>query len=394
MSSLPHQPPFEAAHEDATATRVEELYVQYAGLVRSVCRSLLRDRAETDDAVQQTFLSAQRALLNGSSPRNAAAWLAAIARHESLARVHARMRDPLPVDTEAEAAGPDAHALAVGRQEAGELRDALAELPPQQRAAILLREVRGFSYEEVASTLSVTPAAVESLIFRARRSLQLRLREALAAFSPGMAWRNLAARIGGGAAGPAAAKAAAVGVGAAVITGGALVGPRVAGLGHAPRSGPAASAGTVEHHSRGSVPLGLPSRFDVRVAASSIAGDARTRSAAGHDPSRNEASRPDRSDRGEGTSRTGSDGGGDSSSTLESGSSDSHGSTATSSADTATTNSGKDGTSTDSSSQTTEPQSTTETTTTTTTTSPDGSGGSDGSALPDGSGTTGGTGGD
>jgi RNA polymerase sigma-70 factor (ECF subfamily) len=247
MSSLPDQLAPEARREDVTAARIEQLYTSHASLVRSVCRSLLRDRVEADDAVQQTFLSAQRALLNGSSPRDEAAWLATIARHESLARVRARMRDPLPVDTEAEAGGPDAYSAAVKRHEAGELRNALAELPAQQRDAILMREVRGFSYEEVASALSVTPAAVESLIFRARRGLQVRLREALASFSPGFAFRDLLTRAGGGVAGPAAAKAVAVGVGAAVITGGALVGPRVMGLHPGPsthRAAKSAPSGT------------------------------------------------------------------------------------------------------------------------------------------------------
>jgi len=250
MSSLPDQLASEMGHEDVTAARVEQLYMSHVGLVRSVCRSLLRDRVEAEDAVQQTFLSAQRALLNGSSPRHAAAWLATIARHESLARVRARMRDPIPVDTEAEGGGPDAYAGAVNRHEVGELRTALAELPAQQRDAILMREVRGFSYEEVASALSVTPAAVESLLFRARRSLQVRLREAFAAFSPGVAFRDLAARVGGGFAAPAAAKAVAVGVGAAVITGGALVGPRVIGLGRALSTPPAAKVGRTAHQTR------------------------------------------------------------------------------------------------------------------------------------------------
>jgi RNA polymerase sigma-70 factor, ECF subfamily len=234
MSSLPHQLAPEAGHDDVTAARVEELYTSHVALVRSVCRSLLRDRIEAEDAVQQTFLSAQRALLNGSSPRDAAAWLATIARHESLARVRARMRDPLPVETEAEAGGPDAYAVAVTRQEVGELRDALADLPAQQRDAILMRELRGLSYEEVASELLITPTAVRSLLFRARQSLQVRLREALASFSPGFAFRDLLGRAGGGVAGPAAAKAVAVGLGAAIITGGALVGPRVIGLRPAP----------------------------------------------------------------------------------------------------------------------------------------------------------------
>ena len=119
MSSPADQPASDPGRSSAVAAHVEQLYASHAALVRSVCRSLLRDRSEADDAVQQTFLSAQRALLNGSSPRDAAAWLATIARHESLARVRARMREPLPVEIEEhEAAGPDAHAAAVHRHEA------------------------------------------------------------------------------------------------------------------------------------------------------------------------------------------------------------------------------------------------------------------------------------
>jgi RNA polymerase sigma-70 factor (ECF subfamily) len=255
MSSPADQPASRLGRDPSVAVRVERLYESHVSLVRSVCRSLLRDRVEAEDAVQQTFLSAQRALTNGSSPRDDAAWLATIARHESLARVRARMREPLPLELEEQDAGPDAHAAAVRRHEAGELRNALADLPPQQREAIVMREMRGLSYEEVAATLSVTTSAVESLLFRARRSLQSRLREALAAASP--MWleslRDLAARVlGGGLAAPAAAKVAAVGVGTAVIAGGAAVGPTVLGLGHAPVPHRPAARPAVHHVSHAS----------------------------------------------------------------------------------------------------------------------------------------------
>src|SRR5205807_4969560 len=82
------------------ARRVEEMYTAHSRLVRSVCRSLLRDRNEAEDAAQETFLSAQRALTNGSSPREPAAWLAASARNECLARMRDRMREPLPLDAQ------------------------------------------------------------------------------------------------------------------------------------------------------------------------------------------------------------------------------------------------------------------------------------------------------
>ncbi len=263
MSSHADQPAPDADCDRSVAVRVEQLYECHAPLVRSVCSALLRDRTEAEDAVQQTFLSAHRALLNGSSPRDAAAWLATIARHESLARVKARMREPLPVDIgDHEAAAPDAHAALLGKAEARELRAALAELPPQQRDAILLRELRGLSYQEVAATLAVSNSAVESLLFRARRSLQARLQGALAALSPGalvQGLRELGGLGGGGVAAPAAAKVAAVGVGAALFAGGAL-GPKVLGLGHAPGSVPRVSrpaAHRVVHARRPEAPLRL-----------------------------------------------------------------------------------------------------------------------------------------
>jgi hypothetical protein len=160
------------------------------------------------------------------------------------------MREPLPVEIEEhESVAPDAHVAALRSQEASELRDALAHLPLQQREAILLRELRGLSYQEVAATLSLTTSAVRALLFRARQSLQTRLRESLTSLSP--AWipplRELAARIGSDGFGSSpAAKVAAVGVGTALFAGGAL-GPTVIGLGHAPNSGQNASP-PVAHH--------------------------------------------------------------------------------------------------------------------------------------------------
>jgi RNA polymerase sigma-70 factor (ECF subfamily) len=238
------------------AAHVAALYEQHGATVLGICRRLLRDPAEAEDAAQQTFLSAQRALQNGSRPREPAAWLATIARNECVARTHARAREPLPTDAEPPATSADTHAEAVRRESVENLRDALESLPGQQREAILLREMRGLSYDEVASSLAVTPAAVESLLFRARKGLQLRLRGASAALSP-VGWlasvRDLWAQIatgGDSAAGPAAAKAVAIGLGTAVVAGGALVGPAALRhrSHHTPRHAAAPTAGATSLH--------------------------------------------------------------------------------------------------------------------------------------------------
>jgi RNA polymerase sigma-70 factor, ECF subfamily len=218
---------------EAARARTEELYALHHRVVLGLCRALLRDRAEAEDAAQQTFLSAHRALVNGSEPRESAAWLATIARNECWSRIRSRMREPLPsADVEQERSLSDPVAEAIRRADLAALWQAIRELPPQQREALLLREFGGLSYEELGTALAVSTPAVESLLFRARSGLRTRLSTAYAAVS-GAGWAEWLARIVAGGSAPAAAKVAVVGMSAAVVTGGAVVTPRV--LHHPPR---------------------------------------------------------------------------------------------------------------------------------------------------------------
>ena len=116
-TSAPHEP-FELCGrpDGAAAARTEELYGTHARMVSGLCRALLRDRTEAEDATQQTFLSAHRALLNDTDPREPAAWLATIARNECWTRIRARMREPLSVsELETTSTEPDPYAEAVRR---------------------------------------------------------------------------------------------------------------------------------------------------------------------------------------------------------------------------------------------------------------------------------------
>jgi RNA polymerase sigma-70 factor (ECF subfamily) len=159
----------------AVASRLASLFDEHASMVLGLCRLLLRDHHEAEDAAQQTFVSAYRSLLRGTEPRDAAPWLAAIARNECRARIRKRMRAPLALENELEEQLADPTDIvdeSERRAELAALTAAIAQLPSRQREAVALRDFLGLSYEEVASTLSVSVPVVESLLFRARRRLR------------------------------------------------------------------------------------------------------------------------------------------------------------------------------------------------------------------------------
>jgi DNA-directed RNA polymerase specialized sigma24 family protein len=79
-----------AIESNGTSHDTEALYLEHGATVARFCRSLLRDQSEAEDATQQIFLSAHRALLNGSAPQEPLAWLLAVARHECYARFRQR----------------------------------------------------------------------------------------------------------------------------------------------------------------------------------------------------------------------------------------------------------------------------------------------------------------
>lgn len=161
-------------HQRAAGERVAGLFEEHGRMVYGVCRLILRDPVEAEDAAQQTFLSAYRGLLAGQEPREPAAWLGTIARNECRTRLRAQRTEPVALVTAI--SGDDTQRDVGRRAEIDALCSALAVLPQQQRDAIVLREFYGLSYAEVAGALGLSGAAVESLIFRSRKRLQAQLR--------------------------------------------------------------------------------------------------------------------------------------------------------------------------------------------------------------------------
>ena len=156
---------------EADAARA--LYERHAAQLYGFCLHKLGSREEAEDAVQTTFLNAFRGLRRGVVPETESAWLFKIAENVCLTRRRSawrRGRVESPSDMQV------LQDITPARQTGGgdeliPLSEALAAMPDTQRRAILLREWQGLSYKEISAEMDVSQSAVETLIFRARRSL-------------------------------------------------------------------------------------------------------------------------------------------------------------------------------------------------------------------------------
>jgi len=220
-------------------------------MVYGLCRALLRDPHDAEDATQSTFVSAYKSLLGGTTPREPAAWLATIARNECAGRARARMREPLPLDEADVGHAPGPEAELERRATVEELQLAISELPEKQREAVILRDLYGLHYREVGAALGMSVASVESLLFRARRRLRLSLKPIASgaltvpvAVQEGVAQAIPTFAAGGG------ATSGAVGFGLlAKLAGGPVTSKVAAGVAAAVAAGSIAVA-RVEHDSR------------------------------------------------------------------------------------------------------------------------------------------------
>jgi RNA polymerase sigma factor (sigma-70 family) len=193
-----------AAPELGRATQIEpfapparsrlaaDLFEEYSRRIYTYCLRQLRSPEEAEDAVQATYLSACRHLMRGFEPNTAQAWLLKVAENECLTRLRSQSRRAhLESGHDVEMIEETVAARDHQGDELFGIEDALAGLPEQQRRAILLREWQGLSYREVAAELDISQSAVETLIFRARRSLAAALETTTDVPEPAPARRRL-----------------------------------------------------------------------------------------------------------------------------------------------------------------------------------------------------------
>ncbi len=149
----------------------EELFDRHSAGVLSFCRRFLCSREEGEDALQHTFLAAYQAIRErGVEPRALRPWLYTIARNRCLSVLRSPREAALPQDQKNVAAAEQTADRVELQAEVRELLRDVANLPEQQRAALLLSEVCAFSHAQIAPIVDCRRENVKSLVFQARVS--------------------------------------------------------------------------------------------------------------------------------------------------------------------------------------------------------------------------------
>lgn len=156
------------------------IYDQYEDRVHRVCRRMLGNRDDAQEAAQEAFLRVYTALGKFNGRYQLGAWITRIATNVCLDQIRARTRRPveatpveeLELDFLATGAHVDPETVTVRNAESRRVRRVLLGLPPLHRAAIVLRDFEGLSYAEVAVALGLTECQVKALLHRARKGFR------------------------------------------------------------------------------------------------------------------------------------------------------------------------------------------------------------------------------
>lgn len=161
---------------DQRLERFDQAILPHLGAAFNLARWLTRNDHDAEDVVQEAYLRAYQFFdsFHGGDGR---AWLLRIVRNTCYSWLEKnRSREPaLPFDenrhsAERKGAGPEAPLIA--NEEREMLRRALEELPPEFRETIVLRELEGLSYKEIAAVIGVPIGTIMSRLARARERLQ------------------------------------------------------------------------------------------------------------------------------------------------------------------------------------------------------------------------------
>lgn len=202
-SSFPDQPAVLAVDSDARLvqravagdqTAFEALVVKYQRRIERLIGRMVRDVDLVPDIAQDTFIRAYRALPQFRGEAQFYTWLYRIAINTAKKALMDLKRDPVVLQSSLQSSDDDdetsvqIHELSsletpetvlAAKEIATAVNDAMATLPEELRQALVLREIEGMSYEDIAQLMACPIGTVRSRIFRAREAVSQRVRPML-----------------------------------------------------------------------------------------------------------------------------------------------------------------------------------------------------------------------
>ena len=154
-----------------------EIHRRYGQLARHVCQRFLPNRADSDEAFQETMIRVYQGLHRFNGQYALQPWVARIATNVSLDQIRTRARRPQLDDGALDehdhrdpSFGPDEMLDRLIERDL--VLSVLGGLPPSHRTALVLRELEGRSHKEIAEALNISPAQAKALIHRAKMSFR------------------------------------------------------------------------------------------------------------------------------------------------------------------------------------------------------------------------------
>jgi RNA polymerase sigma-70 factor (ECF subfamily) len=161
--------------QEGDAQAFSRLVDMYAKPVHNLCYRMLGNAEDAEDAAQEAFLRAFKAIRRYDPQRKFASWLLSIAANYCIDHHRRNRLRTISLDESPEASlgdrNPGPASTLVARETSDELQALLAQLEPRDRAAIILYYWNELPYQEIAEQLSMSESALKSRLHRARRTL-------------------------------------------------------------------------------------------------------------------------------------------------------------------------------------------------------------------------------
>lgn len=151
---------------------------RYTPLMRAYTQRMLNASSDVDDIVQEAFITAWQRFAELDDPAKVKSWLMRIVSRKAVDRIRA-LRPLLDID-DVEQPGPlnsTPSRVAEARAGVAALGAVLRELPDAQRECWVLREMGGYSYDEIAEELGISTSTARGLLARARKYMIVRMEE-------------------------------------------------------------------------------------------------------------------------------------------------------------------------------------------------------------------------